>query len=111
MRTLTALIGGAIIGAGAALLLAPQSGQATRSLIKDKTSKCTRDTAEFAEKKSRHLRNKMKGYAHKAQDLVEKAQETIPQAQSVVGRASSALNKARTSMDSMQHMSDPTPVG
>ncbi|MCC2668611.1 MAG: YtxH-like protein [Armatimonadetes bacterium] len=62
MRYLLAMLGGAALGAGAALLLAPQSGSETRSLIKDKTTQCTDGLQEFAHETTMSLRNKMKSF-------------------------------------------------
>jgi gas vesicle protein len=68
MRYLLAMLGGAALGAGAALLLAPQSGSETRSLIKNKTTECTDSLQEFAHETTMSLRNKIKGFR---QDLDE----------------------------------------
>ncbi|MBI2843270.1 MAG: YtxH domain-containing protein [Armatimonadetes bacterium] len=65
---------GVVAGAVAGLLLAPESGRRTRALIRDKGIKYSHDVADFADKKSRHMANKMKGYAHEVKDfLAEKA--------------------------------------
>ena len=101
MRTLLAVLGGAAIGAGCALLLAPQTGAQTRAMIKDKSNKLSHDAMELAESKGHHLRNKMQGCAHMAQDLVEKAQEAMPQVQSMVNRAANVIHKTKSSMDAM----------
>jgi gas vesicle protein len=57
-------LGGIIIGAAVGLLLAPQSGRRTRSLLKDKSVKYSHDVADFTDKKSRHFANKVRGYIH-----------------------------------------------
>jgi gas vesicle protein len=77
MRTFLAALGGAAVGACAALLFAPQSGRATRSLLRDKTVKCTGDVGEFVQGKSTHIQNKMKGYTHMACDMAEKAKSAV----------------------------------
>ena len=63
-------LGGVILGAAAGLLLAPQSGRRTRSLIKDKSVKYSHDIADFTDKKSRHYANKIRGYMHEIKDAV-----------------------------------------
>ena len=68
MKFLLAMLGGAAIGAGAALLLAPQSGSETRSLIKDKTTECTDSLQEFAHETTMSLRNKLKGFRQDLDD-------------------------------------------
>jgi len=62
---------GAIIGACAALLYAPQAGAATRSQLKDKANKLGNDIGDFADKKGRHLSNKMTGYKHKMMQMAD----------------------------------------
>ena len=62
---------GALIGACAALLFAPQPGAATRSQIRDKANKLGHDLGDFTDKKGRHLANKMKGYKHKVQQMAD----------------------------------------
>ena len=77
MRTFLAALGGAAIGACAALLFAPQTGSTTRSLLRDKTAKCTHDVTDFVQGKSQHLRNKMKGYTHMAGEMADKARTAV----------------------------------
>jgi len=85
MRYLWAALGGAAVGAGAALLLAPQSGRATRKLIADKTAKCTRDTQSLVRGKAKHLRNKMQGYRHQAEGVLERGQDLVDQGKATLG--------------------------
>jgi gas vesicle protein len=80
MRTFMALLGGAMIGAAAALLYAPETGSATRARIKDQGAKAWHDMTDFAESKGRHLRNKMQGMSHMAQDAIGKGTEVIESA-------------------------------
>lgn len=63
-------LGGVLAGALAGLLLAPQSGRRTRALIRDKTIKYSHDLSDFTGKKSRHIANKARGYAHEVKDFV-----------------------------------------
>ncbi len=62
---------GALIGACAALLYAPQTGAATRAQIRDKANKLGHDLGDFTEKKGEHLSNKMKGYTHKMHQVAD----------------------------------------
>jgi gas vesicle protein len=64
MRYLIAALGGAAICAGAALLLAPQSGRATRATIRDKATKYSGELQDLAKGKAEHLRNKVRGAKH-----------------------------------------------
>jgi gas vesicle protein len=70
MRSMVTLLGGAAVGAAVALLVAPSTGRRTRALIRDKAVKYRHDVSDFVDRKSRHLANKARGYAHKAQGLI-----------------------------------------
>ena len=85
MRYLLAAIGGAAVGAGAALLLAPQNGKATRTLLKDKVTKCTHDTQDLIQGKATHLKNKMQGMKHGADGLMQRGQEMMDQGKAALG--------------------------
>lgn len=63
-------VGGLLLGTVAGLLFAPQSGRRTRSLIRDKAIKYSNDATDFADKKSRHLANKVRGYAHEVKEVL-----------------------------------------
>lgn len=67
---LGSLLTGIVIGAAAGLLLAPQSGRRTRALIRDKATKYSHDIGDYAGKKSRHMANKARGYAHEVRSFV-----------------------------------------
>lgn len=62
---------GALIGAGVALLYAPATGATTRSRIRDKATGLLNDAEDMLDSKSRHIRNKMEGYKHKARKMAE----------------------------------------
>lgn len=64
MKKATAAVGAGVIGVGLGFLLAPSTGKAVRSHIRDKAIKYSREIKEFAEGKSIHLSNKSKGYYH-----------------------------------------------
>jgi gas vesicle protein len=70
MRSMVTLLGGAAVGAAVALLVAPSTGRRTRALIRDKAVKYSHDVGDFMDRKSRHLANKARGYAHKAQRMI-----------------------------------------
>ncbi len=59
----------ALVGGIAGLLFAPQPGRRTRALVRDKSVKYSHDVADIAGKKSRHVANKAKGYAHDIRGL------------------------------------------
>jgi gas vesicle protein len=77
MRYFLAILGGAAVGAGAALLFAPQTGRATRSMIRDKTTKYANDVSEFVDGKSQHLKNKLQGLRHSADEMMKRGQEMV----------------------------------
>src|SRR4029078_11005842 len=79
MRYFFAVMGGAAVGAGAALLFAPKTGRATRAMLKDKATKYSSDAQEFVESKSRHLKNKMTGFRHEAPEMIEQGQQMMAQ--------------------------------
>ena len=62
---------GAILGACAALLYAPQAGAQTRSQLRDKANKLGHDVEDFAQSKGKHLANKMQGYKHNMHKMAE----------------------------------------
>ena len=61
---------GLICGGIAGLLLAPDSGRHTRALVRDKSVKYSHDVADLANKKSRHVANKVKGYTHEVKSTI-----------------------------------------
>jgi gas vesicle protein len=112
MRTFLIAAGGAAVGAGVALLFSPE-GKGTRTVIRDKTLKCTKDFADFTGRKARHMRNKMKGYQHHVSEAVEQGQEllsqgkesfgsveaVVAQGQEMVEHVKEAVTKAKTAME------------
>lgn len=61
---------GLTAGAAAGLLLAPQSGKATRTTIRDKSTKYSNDVSGFASGQARNVANKAKSYAHGVKEAV-----------------------------------------
>lgn len=99
MKTIIALLGGAAVGAGAAILFAPQSGRATRAFLRDKATKYTHDATDFVDSKSRHLKNKMKGYRHEAQNMMSRGEQLINQGREKIDEIKS---QGREAMDEMK---------
>jgi gas vesicle protein len=64
---------GLLIGIGVGVLIAPQSGKQSRAVVRDKATKYSHDTVDFVDKKSRHMANKAKGYAHDVRKAVSGA--------------------------------------
>lgn len=77
MKTFLAALGGVAIGAGAALLFAPQTGRATRAMIKDKATKYSHDMQEFVDGKARHFHNRAEGFRHMADDMMDRGKEAM----------------------------------
>jgi len=113
MKMILGLLGGAVLGAGAALLFAPQSGRASRALLRDKATKCTHDVQDLVQSKGEHLRNKLQGFKHHAVELAEKApdlqemtddlaqrgHEILDRGQEVLSHGMDALTKAKSALD------------
>jgi gas vesicle protein len=64
MNKLAFFIFGLAAGAVVGILLAPQSGRATRSTIKDRSSKYSNDVSSYAGGKAKNVADKTRGYAH-----------------------------------------------
>jgi gas vesicle protein len=77
MRTFWYFLGGAAVGAGAALLYAPTTGARARSMIRDKFTKYTNDIGDAATSKARHLKNVATGWQHKVGKMVEHASDLM----------------------------------
>ncbi|MFN3649609.1 MAG: YtxH domain-containing protein [Armatimonadota bacterium] len=92
MKYILTALGGAIVGAGAALLLAPQSGRSTRSFLKQKATKYAHEIQDFTESKTRHLRNKAKGIRHTSEEAMEKSQEMIDRGREMVGAGTGSMS-------------------
>jgi gas vesicle protein len=84
---------GLSVGAGVALLYAPQSGASTRKKIK----RGAEDAGDYIEDTAAYLKEQAEALAKQAQDLVQKTQGTvtsaIDQAGGVVGGALKAAQK------------------
>src|SRR4051794_22520814 len=112
MRTILIALGGAAIGAGAALLFAPETGATTRSKIKDKAVKYGNDIQETVSGKATHLRNKMQGMQHKAGDMLDlgrdamsRGEEILSKGQEMLHSAGDAMDKASTATNTMESSS------
>jgi gas vesicle protein len=105
MKMVLALLGGAAIGAGAALLMAPQTGRATRAMLQDKATKYGHDLQDLVESKGEHLRNKMQGCRHMAAEVAEKATEfggmAAEHGQEIMDHGRRVVDKARSAVNSV----------
>lgn len=85
---------GALLGAAAGILLAPESGRRNRTLVRDKAVKYSHDAGDFVDKKSRHIANKAKGYAHDVKDYVSslttKGKEVVEEQKEMMEQEQSA---------------------
>jgi len=105
MRYLLAALGGAVIGAGAALLLAPKSGEETRTLIRDKATKTSTDLQELAHEKSTQLRSKLTGYREDVDSALQKGQELLNQGkEKLAGLTSGRSTESMTESETMSAM-------
>jgi gas vesicle protein len=80
MKKLLFFLCGATAGAIAGILLAPQSGRATRAAIKDKSMKYSNDVSEFAGGRAKNVAGKAKVYANgvkKALKSVRKREKEV----------------------------------
>src|SRR3569833_3082773 len=103
MRYVMAILGGAVVGAGAALLFAPATGETTRSMIKDKATKVSNDVQDFVESKSQHLKNKMQGMKHQASTMantmMEQNSEIIDTGRDLMDRTKDLIDTGREAYD------------
>jgi gas vesicle protein len=110
MKTMLAMLGGAALGAGAALLLAPQSGRATRSFLRDKATRYSHDVSDFVGSRSRHLRNKIKGIRHESAELMARGEQLInegrDQVEAIAGRSGEMIERGKDAVDKMKSSMD-----
>ena len=95
MRYFWAALGGAAVGAAAVALFAPKTGPATRALLRDKATQCAHDVQDFAEGKSKHLKNKAEGLSHKAETLMQKGQELMGKGQEILGHGKEVVSQVQ----------------
>src|SRR5216684_7816989 len=81
-----AFLAGAIIGAGAALLLAPQTGAETRKLLRD-----------YAEKAEEEIRERLPEAKAMLDSAIEKGKDFIEKGKEFVGEKKSLLSSAMES--------------
>ncbi len=81
-----AFLAGAIIGAGAALLLAPQTGAETRRLLKD-----------YAEKAEEEIRERLPEAKAMLDSAIEKGKDFVEKGKEFVGEKKSLLSSAMES--------------
>jgi len=92
-----AFLTGAIIGAGAALLLAPQTGAETRRLLRDYAEKAEEEIRERLPEAKAMLDSafeKGKDLVEKSRDLVERGKEFVEKGKEFVDDKKSALSSA-----------------
>jgi len=100
---LAGLLAGSLIGAGAMLLLAPQSGKRTRAKIQRKSADLREQTGDTIEDSLAQVRAKA---GHITGDVREKAVELEQRAQAVLdeqgGRLSSAVKAGKKAVRDLQ---------
>jgi gas vesicle protein len=85
-----AFLAGAVIGAGAALLLAPQSGTQTRTLLKDYAQRAEEEVRE----RMHDVREKMKEARTTLDNAVEQGKQFLQEKKSVLSAAYEAGKEA-----------------
>src|SRR3989442_12281990 len=97
-----AFLAGAIIGAGAALLLAPQTGAETRKLLRDYAEKAEEEIRERLPEAKAMLDSaieKGKDFVERGKEFVEKGKEIVDDKKSVLStpedRAEPTIKKKR----------------
>jgi gas vesicle protein len=100
---LAGLLAGSLVGAGAMLLLAPQSGRRTRVQIQRKSADLREQTADTVEDSLAQVRAKA---GHITDDVREKTDELEHRAQAVLdeqsGRLSSAVKAGKKAVRDFQ---------
>lgn len=106
---------GACLGAGAALLFAPMTGQSARSRLLDQVAKSgheARKLRELAEKKQKHFSNKMIGYKHKMNEVKEDVIKKIDAVQTtIVDKMDELKQKDMESTSNLPYSSPSTSYG
>jgi gas vesicle protein len=70
-------LGGAAVGAGAALLTTPWTGARARSWIRDRYTAASHDVSDAVGSKARHLRNVATGWQHRAGVAMESTSDLL----------------------------------
>jgi gas vesicle protein len=100
---LSGFVIGGLVGAATALLLAPQSGEETRTIIRDKgielKDKATDTTAEARERAEAALREAQARYDEITRQTKEKTEELLKRGQVVLEEQKSRIEKATTSRE------------
>ncbi len=106
---------GACLGAGAALLFAPMTGQSARSRLLDQVAKSgheARKLRELAEKKQKHFSNKVIGYKHKMNEVKEDMIKKIDAVQTtIVDKMDELKQKDMESTNNLPYSSPSTSYG
>ncbi|MCJ7525514.1 MAG: YtxH domain-containing protein [Candidatus Aminicenantes bacterium] len=68
---------GTVIGAGLALLFAPQSGEKTREQIKDFSGKLGNEVKDFSDKLGGEVREGVEKFSGRAKTFIDGAKDTI----------------------------------
>jgi len=68
---------GTVIGAGLALLFAPQSGEKTREQIKDFSGKLGNEVKDFSEKLGGEVKEGVEKFSGRAKTFIDGAKDTI----------------------------------
>jgi gas vesicle protein len=97
---LLALLGGAVLGAGAALLYAPQSGRRTRARIRTFGEEAGESARELLSKTEEYLEEARAKAGESARDLLTKTEEYLEEARSKTERVlEDAMNKTEQCLE------------
>lgn len=74
------LMTGGVVGAGLTILLTPQSGEATRSLIRDKSLELKEEAAKGLVEAGQRAQEQAAVWQEKGQEMLEKGKHTATEA-------------------------------
>jgi len=74
---IAAFVLGGLVGAGIALLMAPQSGQETRSVIRDKSVELKDKAVGTAEDLANQTKSRVSEIKHQGEEMIDKTKDRV----------------------------------
>lgn len=107
MNRLGATLLGAVIGAGAALLLAPRSGMETRRKLRDQADTIRTDARGRLVEGRMRATELIRSTQERAQDVIDRGQQQVPEVLSRSRKAvDEAADRAQRQVEEGQHRLD-----